>query len=118
MRNLQILMPDPRISPYKFDHKGGEGARPNIHKVPCQRKAATFMPARPTLIAFVLESPQQKVRAQNESNTSFSLVFLLSGLLASSLNVRASARPRLPGGTGKPSNLRIKALQKVLFAWT
>ncbi|CAE7338333.1 etnppl [Symbiodinium pilosum] len=23
------------ISPYKFDHKGGEGARPNIHKVPC-----------------------------------------------------------------------------------
>lgn len=23
------------ISPYKFDHKGGEGARPNVHKVPC-----------------------------------------------------------------------------------
>jgi len=23
------------ISPYKFDHKGGEGAKPNIHKVPC-----------------------------------------------------------------------------------
>ena len=22
-----------RISPYKFDHKGGEGARSNIHKV-------------------------------------------------------------------------------------
>lgn len=23
------------ISPYKFDHKGGEGAKPTIHKVPC-----------------------------------------------------------------------------------
>ncbi|CAJ1422668.1 unnamed protein product [Effrenium voratum] len=23
------------ISPYKFDHKGGEGPKPNIHKVPC-----------------------------------------------------------------------------------
>eukprot|EP00927_Polykrikos_kofoidii_P050426 TRINITY_DN44343_c0_g1_i1.p1 TRINITY_DN44343_c0_g1~~TRINITY_DN44343_c0_g1_i1.p1 ORF type:complete len:495 (-),score=71.38 TRINITY_DN44343_c0_g1_i1:277-1761(-) len=23
------------ISPYKFDHKGGQGAKPNIHKVPC-----------------------------------------------------------------------------------
>lgn len=23
------------ISPYKFDHKGGEGAKPNIFKVPC-----------------------------------------------------------------------------------
>jgi len=23
------------ISPYKFDHKGGEGKKPNIHKVPC-----------------------------------------------------------------------------------
>jgi len=23
------------ISPYKFDHKGGEGAKPTVHKVPC-----------------------------------------------------------------------------------
>lgn len=23
------------ISPYKFDHAGGEGAKPNVHKVPC-----------------------------------------------------------------------------------
>jgi len=23
------------ISPYKFDHRGGEGAKPTIHKVPC-----------------------------------------------------------------------------------